>query len=253
MYKYETHMHTGESSICAKATKVESKLKEGRSVSTKAAKQVRCYKELGYAGIIVTDHLSGKYLALQAALRLKQPTWEEKVEILVKGYLAAKEEGDKCGLDVFLGWEISLGDLHFLTYGLDMDFLRKNENINRMSIEEYSKLVRGNGGYIAQAHPYMVKMESSHARLSRIFWTGLKFIMLKENPMKTFKRINLPVSMAWQCRVVLIHMSLRDIVTAGLYWTRRQLAYRISLKLSNLAVLVLSGLNRALAVMRTSL
>ena len=41
MYKYETHLHTCEASACA---------------SAKGEEQARRYKELGYDGIIVTDH-----------------------------------------------------------------------------------------------------------------------------------------------------------------------------------------------------
>mgnify|MGYP002512850021 CR=1 FL=1 len=41
MYKYETHLHTSPVSRCARATPEET---------------VRYYKEIGYAGIFITNH-----------------------------------------------------------------------------------------------------------------------------------------------------------------------------------------------------
>ena len=40
-YLYETHLHTCQGSACGRST---------------GAEQARFYKEIGYAGIIVTDH-----------------------------------------------------------------------------------------------------------------------------------------------------------------------------------------------------
>jgi hypothetical protein len=44
-----------------------------------------------------------------------------------------------------------------LTYGLGLDFLMNNPDLDKLPIEEYSKRVRQNGGYLAQAHPYRSK------------------------------------------------------------------------------------------------
>jgi len=133
-YLYETHMHTAESSRCGQDS---------------AAKQVRGYKKRGYSGIIVTDHFINGNSTCPDYL-----PWEEKMNIAIAGYTAAKKEGNKCGLDVFLGWEFSYHGADFLTYGLDLDFLLAHPNIHKKNPEEYSKIVRKNGGYIAQAHPF---------------------------------------------------------------------------------------------------
>jgi len=139
-YKYETHLHTKESSMCAKSS---------------AADQVRAYQKRGYTGIIVTDHIKSFYFKIGVIRGLKPLTsWNEKVKFFIKGYEKAKNEGDKIGLDVFLGWEFYYRGADFLTYGLDIDFLLKNKDLDEMPVEAYSKLVRDNGGYIAQAHPY---------------------------------------------------------------------------------------------------
>jgi len=127
-------MHTSEVSKCGMNT---------------AAQQVRSYKRRGYAGMIVTDHFINGYCACPRHL-----SWDEKMHFIMRGYLAAKEEGDKCDFDVFLGWEFSYHGLDFLTYGLGLDFLLANPNFDRLEPEDYSRLVRASGGYIAQAHPY---------------------------------------------------------------------------------------------------
>ena len=134
-YLYETHMHTAESSGCGRNS---------------AAEQVRAYKSRGYQGIIITDHFINGY---STCPKSKMP-WEDKMGYVVAGYIAAKEEGDDIGLDVFLGWEFTVRGSDFLTYGLDWDFLMENPDLHKLDVPEYSDLVRRSGGFLAQAHPY---------------------------------------------------------------------------------------------------
>jgi len=132
-YWYETHMHTSESSRCGQNS---------------AAAQVRAYKKRGYTGIIITDHfVHGLWK------RLPLP-WKVKMKHVTSGYEAAKKEGIRCGLDVFFGWEFSVDGADFLTYGLDFNFLFEHIHLDKLSLPEYSNLIRKSGGYIAQAHPY---------------------------------------------------------------------------------------------------
>jgi hypothetical protein len=172
-YKYETHMHTRNSSACAIVS---------------ATAQARKYKDLGYAGIIVTDHFGKtggvvkgivmlrkdfrKYIRKVPKLAKDAPRkiatkankelrlivsrnkWCTRVDYLYKGYRKAKAAGDKIGLDVFLGWEFHFQGTDILTYGLDVDFLKTHKELRKVSFERYSELVRENGGYLAQAHPY---------------------------------------------------------------------------------------------------
>ena len=135
-YWYETHMHTSESSGCGMST---------------AAEQVRAYKERGYQGIIITDHFINGYSTCPRSSRI---SWEEKMSYVVLGYEAAKKEGDRCGLDVFLGWEFTVKGSDFLTYGLDWDFLMDHPDLDKLNVKDYSAVVRENGGFLAQAHPY---------------------------------------------------------------------------------------------------
>ena len=133
-YLYETHMHTSEGSACAVSS---------------AKQQVIAYKEKGCSGIIVTDHFINGYTTCP-----KNLPWEQKMRHFVSGYDNAKKAGDEVGLDVFFGWEFTIKGADFLTYGLGFDFLLENPDLDNMGIEEYSALVRENGGYLAQAHPY---------------------------------------------------------------------------------------------------
>jgi hypothetical protein len=134
MFKYETHMHTAPVSNCAVSSPEE---------------QVRAYKDRGYAGIIVTDHFINGNTGCLPCL-----TWAEKMAFFASGYTRAKKEGDLCGLDVFFGIEYNINGQEFLTYGLSPEHLFENPGMDRMTVAEYSAFVRGNGGYLAQAHPF---------------------------------------------------------------------------------------------------
>ena len=135
MFLYETHVHTSSVSACAVST---------------ATEQVHAYKARGYTGIIVTDHFFTGNIRYTSASR-----WDKKLEFFASGYNEAKKAGDKIGLDVFFGWEYTIYGLDFLTYGLGLDFLYANPMLGgTVRIQEYSRLVRASGGYLAQAHPF---------------------------------------------------------------------------------------------------
>ena len=133
-YKYETHMHTSEVSACGRLP---------------AKSQVQAYKKKGYTGIIMTDHFINGLTTCPHYL-----SWEEKMVFIMSGYEAAKKEGDKCNLDVFFGWEFTIRGSDFLTYGLDLDFLLAYPGLDKFPIDKYSDVVRDNGGFLAQAHPF---------------------------------------------------------------------------------------------------
>ena len=133
-YFYETHMHTSEVSGCAVSS---------------AAQQVAAYKKRGYTGIIVTDHFINGYSSCPPNL-----PWDGQMKYMASGYAEAKKAGDAHGLDVFFGWEFTIMGADFLTYGLGLDFLLANPGLDNLGFEEYSALIRKNGGYLAQAHPY---------------------------------------------------------------------------------------------------
>ena len=136
MFKYETHLHTSETSQCGKSS---------------GAEHVRHFADLGYAGIFVTDHFFNGNTTVPADL-----PWEERVALFLRGYEAAAEEGAKCGLDVFFAWEYSCGWAHFLTYGLGGDWLLAHPDLLDWSAGDYFDRVHEAGGIIVHAHPWRI-------------------------------------------------------------------------------------------------
>ena len=145
-FKYETHLHTAESSTCARAS---------------AAEQVDFYAEMGYAGIIVTDHfLNGNTTVPREGL-----SWKEQIEKFCEGYVNALRYGRQVGLDVFFGWEYTFYGADFLTYGLSPRWLLQNEKIMDMPYWDYFDYVHDEGGLIVHAHPFR---ESNHIKEIRL-------------------------------------------------------------------------------------
>ncbi len=134
IYKYETHMHTSQSSACG--------LNTGKEM-------VRMYKERGYAGIIVSDHFFNGNTAIR-----RNMSWKKRIDAFMKGYEEAKAEGDRIGIDVFFAFECTYMGTDLLAYGLDKGFLLKYENLDRYTAEDFIDIVHENGGYIIHAHPF---------------------------------------------------------------------------------------------------
>lgn len=145
-YKYETHLHTSESSSCGKVS---------------GAKLARIYKELGYSGIIITDHFFGGNTSVNRNL-----PWKESIDEFVKGYESAKEEGERIGLSVFFGFEESFFGTDFLVYGLDKEWLYENQDILHWGVEEYYENVHKAGGFFVHAHPFR---EAPHVKEIRLY------------------------------------------------------------------------------------
>ena len=133
-YRYETHLHTAESSGCASATGVE---------------MARAHKENGYAGIFVTDHFFNGNTTVPREL-----PWREKVELFCKGYENALEEGKKIGLEVFFGFEYCYQGMDFLVYNLDKQWLLIHEDIDKMPPRKVFAEMHQGGGFIVHAHPF---------------------------------------------------------------------------------------------------
>lgn len=134
IYKYETHLHTREASACASAS---------------GAEQARRYKELGYDGIMVTDHFFNGNTAIR-----EYKDWEDRVRQYCAGYRNAKEEGDKLGLKVFFGIEYTYFGADLLTYGIDEQWLLNNPDVLKISVFEFCNRVHAYGGFIVHAHPF---------------------------------------------------------------------------------------------------
>ena len=133
-YVYELHLHTVQGSKCGKST---------------GAEHVRRYADLGYTGVVVTDHFFNGNCAVPPDL-----PWDEKIRLFAKGYEDAKEEGDKIGLTVWFGFEFQYGWNHYLTYNISPETLIAHPEIMDMQLKEYVRWVKSEGGYVIHAHPF---------------------------------------------------------------------------------------------------
>ena len=145
-YKYETHLHTSDSSAC------------GRSCGPD---YLAGYKELDYDGIFVTDHF---YLGNTCIPR--DLPWEKWVDRYCQSYYKTKEAGDQEGLKVFFGWESTYGTGEdFLIYGLSPKWLKGHPEIISLNQEEQYNLVHKEGGLVVQAHPFRERGYMSEIQL----------------------------------------------------------------------------------------
>ena len=135
-FLYETHMHTSESSACARSTGKE---------------MARAAKDRGYTGIIITDHSWYGNNAIDSSL-----PWKEWVEQFCRGYENAKEEGDRIGLDVFFGYESGYHGTEFLVFGVDKAWLIAHPEIKDATVRQQYCLIHEAKGLVIQAHPFRV-------------------------------------------------------------------------------------------------
>lgn len=133
-YLYETHLHTSESSKCARCS---------------GADMAKAAKEKGYAGLFVTDHNWGGNTAIDPNL-----DWENWVHEFCKGYKSAKAWGDANDFDVFFGYEAGYNGTEFLIYGVDEEWLISHSEIKNASVERQFELIHEAGGMVIHAHPY---------------------------------------------------------------------------------------------------
>ena len=145
MYKYDTHVHTMESSRCGKVG---------------GADMARYYKKHGYDGIFITDHFVNG-----STRTTPDMSWEEKIDIFTSGYEAAKAEGDRIGLDVFFGIEFNGNTTEFLVYGLDKEFLLAHRDCDKLDLRTFSELAHEHGAFIVHAHPFRERSYINAIRL----------------------------------------------------------------------------------------
>ena len=103
-YKIEIHAHTSETSNCGKLP---------------GSQQAQGYAIAGYSTLVITDHIS----AGRFANGFRRP--EDRAEMFLTGWRAARAEGEKWGLHVLLGAEARLvsGDEDFLLLGIEPEHI----------------------------------------------------------------------------------------------------------------------------------
>lgn len=142
-FKYETHLHTCETSPCGKVP---------------AEQAVRIYHRAGYAGIAITDHYYRGFFE-----KRRFTGWSKKVDLFLEGYKKARQEGQKLGLDIFLGMEIRFDENvnDYLIYGIDEDFLKRHKALYALTLQEFRNLTYDKGIVVFQAHPFRPYMTSA--------------------------------------------------------------------------------------------
>ena len=140
MMKYELHVHTSECDICAEVD---------------GAKLVRLYKDAGFSGLVITDH----YFSLFHEWfkdELIGASHKQIIDRWLKGYYAARNEGEKVGLEVLAGAEVRFdGTINdYLVYGLEAEDFYNLPLLNRLkNLKELVDLLPEHA-FIVQAHPF---------------------------------------------------------------------------------------------------
>lgn len=130
----DLHAHTSGISVCCRAP---------------AEKIVADAKAVGLDGIVLTNHYQSSYI--------KDNDINELVERYIAEYHLTKECGEKIGLKVFFGLEVTMDwdyRNHMLVYGITEDYLRENPWLFALSLEELYETVHRGGGVLVQGHPY---------------------------------------------------------------------------------------------------
>ncbi|MDR1788470.1 MAG: PHP domain-containing protein [Treponema sp.] len=134
-FLYETHLHTSTGSACG---------------VLRGAEYVKVYRDLGYTGIMVTDHFFRGNCAADRGL-----PWAEWVDAYCRGFEETREAGERAGLDVFFGWEETFhGGDDYLVYGLDKAWLKAHPEAARWTRAEQFQAVDAAGGLVVHAHPF---------------------------------------------------------------------------------------------------
>lgn len=147
-YFYELHAHTRVGSACANAEPEE---------------YIPYYIELGYSGMVITDHFYYGNTAIERDLE-----WREFTDRFCDGYRRAKAEGDKRGFSVFFGFEqrFSDGMDEYLTIGLSPEWLADHSELKDIKRQDFFDLVHASGGYVIQAHPFRDRFYIDSIKLS---------------------------------------------------------------------------------------
>lgn len=130
--KIEMHAHTNPVSSC----------------STLAPKDiVSKYSSLGYSAIAITNHFDPKLLKMKE---------DDAVSFYLNDFNEAYQEGERLGIKVILGCEITFAQFSgdYLVYGIDEEALHQIYRHVGKNIAEYYKDCKSDKNIIIQAHPF---------------------------------------------------------------------------------------------------
>ena len=137
-YKFELHAHTSPVSPCSQIT---------------PKRMVEAYKELGYSGVVITNHFCDYSLDLSNT--------KKATDYYLKDYYDTKNEGAKVGLMVYLGLEARFPENSndYLVYGVTEQDVYKAIELLKYDIKTFYKEFKTENNLILQAHPFRNGME----------------------------------------------------------------------------------------------
>ncbi len=131
---YDLHCHTSGISRCCRLNSEE--------ILSKA-------KEVGYDGIVLTNHYTQGYLDGR--------DYSVFAEEYIAEYEKAKAQGEKIGVEVIFGVELTYEispKIHILLYGATPDFIRQNREMYLLDSRALYELCHKNGICVIHAHPF---------------------------------------------------------------------------------------------------
>lgn len=137
-FKFELHAHTSPVSKCSQIT---------------PKRMIEAYKELGFSGVVITNHFCDYSLDLSDT--------KKAAEYYLKDYLDTKSEGEKAGINVFLGLEARFPQNanDYLVYGVTEEDVYVAIELLKYDIETFYKEFKTPDNLILQAHPFRNGME----------------------------------------------------------------------------------------------
>lgn len=144
MFQYELHAHTAECDLAARLS---------------GAQLVRAYAQRGYSGMVITDHYFSIFFDWFGK-ELEGKSHRQILDRWLRGYEAARNEGEKIGFTVLTGAEVRIdGTINdYLIYGLEEEDLYRLPLLNRLgSIDEVLALLPEKA-CVVHAHPFRENM-----------------------------------------------------------------------------------------------
>lgn len=140
MFIIDPHIHTAEVSPCGKVN---------------ASRLISLYKNAGYQGLIITDHLS-----TYCPIFREKISWREKIDLFFAGYELIKGIGENEGLVILSGFELTFNGApnDYLVYGINKEWLYRHDNLLDSTIEYFAGSIVETGAVIIQAHPFRNRM-----------------------------------------------------------------------------------------------
>jgi predicted metal-dependent phosphoesterase TrpH len=132
-YKIELHAHTLPASPCA---------------AVKPEDTVKRYADLGFDAIVITNHFC------KHSFRVDE--YESAKNAVLADYYAAKNMGEKCGLNVILGMEMRFPENanDYLLYGIDENDIKALYDFTNTDFVTFYKGFKNERNLILQAHPF---------------------------------------------------------------------------------------------------